>query len=341
MPSTRFYDRKGPFFLKDLAEIGQAKLQNPATGDRKIEDVAPLGAASNLHIGFLNSPEYVDSLAKSKAGACILASQYVEKAPESMALLVSEQPYHCYGRIAAHFYPDAFPDSSVCTEPCPDSATIGKNVKIGAGAVLGENVEIGDNTHIGANVVLGQGVIIGKNSIIGAGSVITHSIIGNNVRIYSSVSIGQDGFGYGVDFKNPHLPIPQLGCVVIEDDVDIGAQCAIDRGTLLDTKIGKGSKLDNLIHLAHNVQVGSHCLITAQAGVAGSAKIGNFFSCGGQIAINGHIEIGDGVQAMGRSCIIHDIADGEKLGGFPARPVALWRREVAAIARLAKKQKKT
>ena len=254
-----------------------------------------------------------------------------------MALLLSEAPYMAFAKIARAFYPDAVPpdggiDDSAVVHP---SAQIGVGTRIEAGVVIGRQARLGAACHIAANAVIGDGVTLGDNCRIGAGASISHSIIGNRVYIYPGARIGQDGFGFATGPAG-HLRIPQLGRVIIHDDVEIGANSTIDRGAGPDTVIGAGCMIDNLVQIGHNVQMGRGCVIVAQVGISGSTKLGDFVVIGGQAGLAGHWTIGTGVRMAARSGVTHHIPDGVEVGGAPAVPIREWRRQVVGIARLGK-----
>jgi UDP-3-O-[3-hydroxymyristoyl] glucosamine N-acyltransferase len=253
-----------------------------------------------------------------------------------MALLTSEAPYKSYAVAAAMFHPRAEPVPGVHQAAVVDaSAAVADGCRIEAGAVVGEHAQIGARCLIGANAVIGPGVEIGEDSRIGPGATVSHSLIGSRVSIYPGARLGQDGFGFAPDPKG-HVKVPQLGRVVIEDDVEIGANTTIDRGAGPDTVIGQGCWIDNLVQIAHNVQLGRGCVIVAQVGISGSTKIGDFVQIGGQAGLTGHLTIGTGARIAAQAGIMRDIEPGATYGGSPAVPVRIWHRQSAALARLAK-----
>lgn len=341
MADARFFTRSGPFTLEQIAgEIG-ATLQAGDPG-KTVVDVAPLEAATADEVSFFENPRYKDALAATKAGAVIIAPSAVDLAPEGMPLLVTNAPYPGYASAALMFYPHVSADAAGAISPAAHvdpTAKIAAGVAIGAGAVIGANVEIGEGSSVGANSVIGRGVMIGRNCAIAANVTLSHTLMGDRVIIHPGARIGQDGFGFAMG-PNGHQKIPQLGRVVIQDDVDIGSNTTIDRGAGPDTVIGEGSKIDNQVQLAHNVNVGRGCVIVSQVGISGSAKLGNFVVAGGQVGIAGHLEIGDGAMLAARTGVPSDLEGGQQYGGTPARPMSQWRRELAAVAILAKRKKK-
>lgn len=339
MADERFFSRSAPLSLKEIAEISGARLYNASMNDVMLSDVAPLDRATSQDIAFLDNTKYIQSFKDSQAGACFVREKYAEVAPEAMALLVTEDPYRAYALTAQYFYPFIPPTSDISPQAYIDAtATIGKNCAIAAGAFIGRGVVIGDNCIIGVNAVLGDGVQVGEGSRIGALCSLSHTLVGNRVIIHRGVHIGQDGFGFAMG-RGGHIKVPQLGRVVIENDVEIGAGTCIDRGTGPDTLIGEGSKIDNLVQIGHNVQLGKHCVVVAQVGIAGSTRIGDGTVIGGQVGIAGHLKIGSGVRLAARSGVMSDLPSGLAYGGFPAIPVKDWHRQTVAVSRLIKHKK--
>jgi UDP-3-O-[3-hydroxymyristoyl] glucosamine N-acyltransferase len=337
MADPRFFSVTGPFTLADLASLTGATLAPPAEGGRVIEDVAPLDQAGPDEVTFLDNRRYIDAFAASRAGACVILAEHAHRAPAGMALLLSEAPYMAFAKIARAFYPDSLPPergiaASAVVDP---TAIIGAGSRVEAGAVIGRHTRLGTDCHIGANAVIGDGVTLGDHCRIGAGASISHSLIGHRVHIYPGARIGQDGFGFASGPAG-HLRIPQLGRVIIHDDVEVGANSTIDRGAGPDTVIGAGCMIDNLVQIGHNVQMGRGCVIVAQVGISGSTKLGDFVVIGGQAGLAGHLNVGSKVRMAARSGVTHDIPAGTEVGGAPAIPVRQWRRQMVMLARLGK-----
>lgn len=338
MADPRFFAKAGPFSLAELASKVGAVLSDGADPVARMADVAPLDTAGPDHISFLDNKKYADAFASSKAGACIVHPSMAARAPAGMALLLTPDPYRAYAVIAQSFYPAVAEPAGVHPAAHVDpSATLSEDVSVGPGAVVGAGAEIGAGCTIGANVVIGPGVVLGDGSSVGANATISHAIIGKHVAIYPGCRIGQDGFGFAMGAAG-HLKVPQLGRVVIGDDVEIGANTTIDRGAGPDTVIGAGSKIDNLVQIGHNVQLGKGCVVVAQVGISGSTHLGDFVVVGGQVGFAGHLRIGAGARIAAQSGVMRDIAPGGTVGGSPAVPMTEWLRYSAILGQLARKK---
>ncbi|HER27303.1 MAG TPA: UDP-3-O-(3-hydroxymyristoyl)glucosamine N-acyltransferase [Rhodospirillales bacterium] len=338
MTDKRFFKVSGPFSLAQLAEVSGAELAAAGDPSTQFSDVAPLGSADQTSVSFLDNRRYAEAFSSSRAGACVVRPAMVAKAPDGMALLVCDEPYHGYARIARAFYPaDRSVPGQADSASVASSAHIGGDCQIGPGAVIGAEVEIGDRCVIGANTVIGRGVVIGDDCLIGPLATLACCLVGSGAIIHTGVRIGQDGFGFALG-PDGHLKVPQLGRVVIEDDVEIGANSAIDRGTGPDTVIGAGTKIDNLVQIGHNVRLGRNCVVVSQVGISGSTTLGDFVMLGGQAGLAGHLIVGDGVQIAAQSGVMRDIAPGGKVGGSPAAPFRDWMRGVSVVDKLSKKK---
>jgi len=338
MADSRFFDRSGPFTLAALALRCGAELADGGDPDFLAVDVAPLDAAGPDQMTFLDNKKYVDAFSQSRAGACIVHPSLAHRAPPGMFLLLSPDPYRSYAQAARAFYPLPKPAPGVAPQASVDpSAVLGEGVRVEPGAVIGARADIGSGSWIGPNVVIGEGVVLGEDCVIAAAASISHAIIGKRASIYAGVRIGQDGFGFAMGPQG-HLKVPQLGRVIIHDDVEIGANTTIDRGAGPDTVIGAGSKIDNLVQIGHNVQLGRGCVIVAQAGISGSTHLGDFVIVAGQAGITGHLRIGSGAQIAAQSGVMRDIEPGGKVGGSPAMPFTEWLRQAAALNQMVRKK---
>ena len=338
MPDSRFFKKAGAFTLRQLAEIGECELLKPEEAEKQIENVNSLHAAQQTDISFLLSKKYVHNLEKTEAGACIIHPDFAAFVPEKTSVLLSKEPYRSYGLVAAAFYPvERLEKTTVhSTAVVASTAVIGEGSRIDAGAVIGENATLGKNCHICPNAVIGDNVVMGDDCIVGENASVLYTLAGNKVYIYPGARIGQDGFGFFMSPKG-HTKIPQLGRVIIGNDVEIGANTCIDRGALDDTIIGDGTRMDNLIQFGHNVQTGKCCVIVSQVGVAGSTKLGDFVVLAGQVGVAGHLNIGSGAQIAAQSGIIRDVEPMESLMGTPAVPIKDFMRQAATLKKLIKR----
>ncbi|MEQ1653350.1 MAG: UDP-3-O-(3-hydroxymyristoyl)glucosamine N-acyltransferase [Hyphomicrobium sp.] len=341
MEHPGFFDRAGPFTLADVAKATGATVGPNANPHLLIDDVRPLSDAGKNHVSFIDTnKKYLVQLTTTAAGACLVAPQLAARIPQSTAALITPQPYHGFARALSLFYPQSMhPMAAKPGAPLIDpSAKLEEGVLIEPGAVVGPEAQIGRGTRIAAGAVVGARVAIGRDSYIGALATVTHALIGDRVIIHSGVRIGQDGFGFAMG-RTGHLKVPQIGRVIIQDDVEIGANTTIDRGALKDTIIGEGSKIDNLVQIGHNVVMGRHCVIVAMTGISGSAELGDFVVMGGQSGSVGHIKIGSGAQIGGASHATHDVPPGARYLGTPAKPLRQQAREYALLKRMVERTK--
>ncbi|HUN51207.1 MAG TPA: UDP-3-O-(3-hydroxymyristoyl)glucosamine N-acyltransferase [Candidatus Sulfotelmatobacter sp.] len=338
MADPRFFSNRGPIPLGKLAGICGATLSGGADPARLIRDVAPLDAAGADDLSFLDNSRYLPAFRATRAGACLVAAKFVRHAPAGTALLVSEQPYRGYALAAQALYPPPPVQAGVHARALVEAtARLGLGCEVGPGAVIGAGAEIGARCRIGANSVVGSNVVLGNDCLIGANVTLSHCRIGERVTLHPGVRIGQDGFGFAPD-PSGHLKVPQLGRVLIGDDCEIGANTTIDRGAGPDTVIGNGTWIDNLVQIGHNVQIGRCCIIVAQVGIAGSARLGDFVAVGGQAGVGGHLSIGSGVQISAQAGVITNLRPGDKVGGSPAVPVREFLRQAGIIRRLGKQK---
>jgi UDP-3-O-[3-hydroxymyristoyl] glucosamine N-acyltransferase len=338
MADPRFFRRSGPFRLEDIADEVGAELLDPSTKDVMICDIASLDAAGPGELSFFNHSQHLNAFRATQASAVVTTRDFALNGPRGVCLMSVDQPQLAFARIGLLYYPSDRPEPEISADARIDpSAVIGKGSRIDAGAVIGAGTEIGPGCHIACHAVIGSGVVLGNDSAVGANSCISHAIIGARVQIATGVSIGGQGFGF-VPTANGRLRIPQLGRVIIEDDVEIGANCTVDRGSTGDTVIGAGTVLDNLVHIAHNVRLGRHCVICGQVGIAGSTVVGDGVMIGGQLGISDHLHIGSGARIASKSGVIRDVNEREAVGGYPAMPIREWHRQTAASFRLSQQR---
>lgn len=334
MPDPRFYPPGPGLTLAEAAALTGAAL---AGGDPalRLTGAAPLRAAGPGDVAFATGPKVAADLAATRAGACLVPPGMAD-AP--CALLVAADPKSAWVRLAAALHPDPAPVPGIGPgAQVHPAAVLGPGVEIGPNAVVGAGAELGAGCIVGPTAVIGAGCVLGPGCRIGAGASVACAILGAGVILHPGVRLGTDGFGY-VPGPRGALKVPQLGRVILGDGVEVGANSCIDRGTGEDTEIGAGTKLDNLVHIAHNVKVGRHCLIMTQVGIAGGTVLGDGCIVAGQAAIRDHVTIGAGVTLAPQSGVTKDIPAGQTWGGSPAVEVRQWRREVAALRRLARKE---
>jgi UDP-3-O-[3-hydroxymyristoyl] glucosamine N-acyltransferase len=339
MEHPGFFERAGPFSLASVAAAAEAKLADGADPNLLLEDVKPLDDAGTGDLSFVDNPKYLPAFAATSAGACLVAPKFASQAPSSTACLVTPEPYRAFARALLLFYPDALRPKAALAGGADvhPSATIEPGAVVEAGAVIGPEARIGEGTTIAAGSVIGYRVHVGRNCYIGPNASVTHALIGNHVTIHAGTAIGQDGFGFAMG-KAGHVKVPQIGRVIIQDGVEIGANATVDRGALRDTIIGEGTKIDNLVQIGHNVVIGRHCIIVAQTGISGSAQLGDFVALGGQVGVVGHVKIGAGAQIAASSNVRGDVPPGVRWGGTPAKPVRLWFRELTLVQKLAQRK---
>ena len=340
MIANQFFRMAVPISLADVVAWTGAEVAGGADFERKIDAVGPLDDAGPTSLTFLDNARYAGLLSETKAAACLIGTRFAAKLPAGTVALVCAEPYRAFAIVLGRLFPDAMRPTSlfgtVGVSPgafIHPEARLEADVTVDPGAVIGPRAEIGSGTLIGANSVIGPSVKIGRNCSIGAHATVTHALIGNRVILYPGVRIGQDGFGYAMGPRG-HLKVPQVGRVVIQDDVEVGANTAIDRGSVRDTVIGEGAKIDNLVQIAHNVVIGRHCIIVSQGGISGSTTLGDFAVTGGQAGLTGHLNVGAGAQIGAQSGLMTDVPAGEKWGGSPAQPVQSWLKQEAILRKL-------
>jgi UDP-3-O-[3-hydroxymyristoyl] glucosamine N-acyltransferase len=338
MADPGFFEVAGPFTVADIAVRVGATIAGAAAPDRLLRDVAPVQTATREQLSFIDNRKYLAAFRNSSAGAILVHPSLVDEAASDLCLLVTERPYRAYAIAAQAFYPEPPPEAWISPDARIEAtAQIGDGTRIEAYAVIGAHVRIGRRCAIGAGCVIGAGCTLGDDSRVGPHASISHAVIGSRVRLYPGVRVGQDGFGFSPDPEG-FIKVPQLGRVIIGDDVEVGANSTIDRGAGPDTVIGAGTMIDNLVQIGHNVQVGRNCVLVAQSGISGSTRLGDFVMIGGQAGLVGHLAIGDGARIGAKAGVPNNVAAGETVLGSPAVPIKQHHRQVAALKRLAAKR---
>ena len=332
----RFFQRSGPHRLAEIASAADGVV---ASGhEREFEGVAPLQTAGPGQISFLDNRRYASLLDVTRAGAVIVHPDMQSRVPESAVAIVTAEPYTGWARVAKLFHPAPVASPGIHPSAVIDeTAVIDPSADIGPLCVIEAGAEIGPGCRIGPAAVIGAGVVLGRDCRIGSHASVSHALLGERVYVYPGARIGQEGFGFAVTARGFET-VPQLGRVLLHDDVEIGANSTVDRGSAGDTVIGAGSRLDNLVQLGHNVVLGRCCIIVAQVGISGSTILGDFVQVGGQAAMAGHLQIGDGAQIGAQAGVISDVDAGARMIGSPAQPSREFFRQIATLKKLSAKR---
>jgi UDP-3-O-[3-hydroxymyristoyl] glucosamine N-acyltransferase len=339
MKTQEFFPPHEGMRLEDLAAALGGRLVRDISSDKPIRAVAPVYRAMPDEVCYILSRKNRHELETCQAGAVICDESLLALMPETLQVIICANPHTAFAQAGALLYPHAMRPAKLFLSQTSDvhekahvdpTAHLEGRVIVEPMAVIGANAWIGDGSIIGAGAIIGAGVKIGRNCSIAAGSSILCAYIGDDVIIHNGARIGQDGFGYA-PARAGMEKIVQIGRVIIQNNVEIGANTTIDRGTMDDTVIGEGTKIDNQVQIGHNVRVGRHCAIVAKVGIAGSTRIGDGVQIGGAVAINGHITIGDGAQIAALSGVVSSIPRGAKYGGTPARPLKDYLRDLAEL----------
>ncbi len=334
MIDRRFYDLVQPLVLAELERLTGAVARGERSRERPFTTVATLQDADGGSVSFCAGSSFADDLARSAAGACFLAATDADRAPDGCIALVTAHPQYAYAVTANRLV--------IPRETDPDDGLVHASAKledglvVGHGATIGADAEIGEGTRIGANAVIGPGVCIGRHARIGAGAVIGFALIGDRVDIHAGAVIGEAGFGAAPGPRGL-ISLPQLGRVILQDDVRIGANSCVDRGAWDDTVIGERTKIDNLVHIGHNVIVGRDCVMAAYTGISGSCVIGDGCQFGGRAGVVDHIVIGSGARIAADAAVMKDVPAGQSWAGSPARPIKAWLRQSAWVARASRR----
>ena len=333
-----------PFFppptgisVREIAALTGASAPDGSALDRVVSGIAALERARPADIVYVDSAKHVGALAATGAGVCLTSEKFEARAPATLIVLRSKQPFRDFVTVARKLYPEALKPTSLFNGDAigpganvHPTAEVEDGVTIDPGAVIGPRAAVGAGTTIGANAVIGPDVQIGRDGSIGPGATVVHALIGDSVIVHAGCRIGQDGFRYHGTMAG-HIKVPQLGRVIIQDHVEIGAGTAIDRGGVGDTVIGEGTKIDNLVQIGHNCRIGRHCIIVSQCGLSGSVTLGDFVMLGGQVGIADHVTIGEGARVGAQSGVPSDIPAGQTWFGYPALPGREYFRIISAM----------
>ncbi|MET3925182.1 UDP-3-O-(3-hydroxymyristoyl)glucosamine N-acyltransferase [Devosia sp. 2618] len=341
MVDTRFHRFAGPSTIGAiLTALKRAELvASLSNTELEVTGVTELNLASGGDLALAAHSNYTEELRATSAGAVLVIPSLVAEVPAHSMAIVVDKPHHLFAEILDHLYPADTRSNIVSGRDDLGEPIFERDVVIGANVVIGQGVEIGRGTVIGANTVIGAGVTIGRNCTIAPNCTIDCAHIGNDVVIHSGVRVGTEGFGW-LDFGQTNRKVPQLGRVLIQDRVEIGANSTIDRGALGDTMIGEGTKIDNLVQIGHNCRLGRNCLVAAMTGLSGSTILGDGVLLGGGVGTSGHLSIGSGSVVHGRAAVTKDWPAGSKLAGAPAQDIRDFWREIAAMRKLSKGDKR-
>ena len=332
MPDPRFFETLSPLSVSDLAAQIGGEVERG--GDRMIASVAPLSSADGGAIAFLGDRKFAAALATTQAGCVIVPAEAKDAAPSSAAVIASRTPQASWAKASLALHRPILLDKAISR----DEAAEDDSVVLEPGAILGQGVRIGRGSRIGANSVIAPGVQIGRDCVIGANVSVAFALIGDRVKLYAGARIGEAGFG-ATGTAAGVIDIPQLGRVILQDGVTVGANSCIDRGAYDDTVIGENTKIDNLVMVGHNCVIGRNCLLVANTGISGSVTVGDNVIFGGKAGIGDHITIGEGARVAAGAGVLADVPAGETWSGYPARPIRQFLRETVWLAKQASSKK--
>lgn len=341
MVDTRFHRFAGPIAIGALlARIGRGDLaEGLANPDHLITGADELERAASGDLALAAQSAYAEDLRRTAAGVVIVSAALRDQVPSGSTAIVADKPHDIFAAMLDALYPASTRAIPAASRDDLEAPLYERDVVLGPNVVVGAGVEIGRGTVIGANTVIGPGVTIGRNCVIGANCTIDCAHLGNEVVLHSGVRIGTEGFGW-LDLGQTNRKIPQLGRVIIQDRVEVGANSTIDRGALGDTVIGDGTKVDNLVQIGHNCRIGRNCLIAAMSGLSGSTILEDGVLLGGGVGTSGHLTIGAGSVIHGRAAVTKDWPAGSKLAGAPAQDIRDFWRELATMRKLSKGDKR-
>ena len=332
MPDPRFFDNLGPASLSELAQAGAAELADSALAGRTIAHAAPLDGADIGAVAFFSDAKRRDAAGTTLAGACFVRPEHRGFLPATCAALLTRHPQAAWAAAANRLHaPRLHGPAAPALHP---EAVLEDGVRLAPHVTIGPGARIGRGTRLGAGAVIGPGVLIGRDCVIGPNAVIGFALLGDRVSVSAGAVLGEAGFGAAAGPRGL-VDMPQLGRVVIQDNVTIGANSCVDRGAFADTTIGENTKIDNLVHVAHNVRVGRNCVLAAYTGLSGSTMVGDGVAFGGKAGVAHHLNIGSGASIGAAASVFKDVPEGETWTGFPARPLKRWLRETAWLSRMA------
>lgn len=337
MVDTRFFIHKGSLTIAKIAEICNAELKNAGKENEIINDINTMAAAGENEVCFFYDRKKKAAGAEIKAKACVTTPELAEFIAPNVIVLTTVNPKQAALKLKEAMYAEKRPAAGIASTAVIDAtAEIGEGCSIADYAVIGANAKIGKNTVVEPFAVVSEGCVIGDNCRLGAHSCVAYTIMGNNCYIYNGARIGQDGFGFET-INGVHKRIPQLGRVIMGNDIEVGSCTCIDRGALGDTVIGDGCRIDNLVQVAHNDKMGRGCVIVSQTGIAGSCTFGDYVVCGGQTGFADHLNVGSGAQIAAQSGVMRDIEAGSVMMGTPCVPFKDFMRQVSFIQKSSKK----
>jgi UDP-3-O-[3-hydroxymyristoyl] glucosamine N-acyltransferase len=345
MTQHGFFKLSGALSAGDVLDMGGELLVDPAMADREIVTLSAFDAARDGSLVFADSKEYAAKMTELPLCTLICPDYLAAFAPDHVAVIVAKKPQQLFAKAGRRLFPETIRPTSfsgltgvAARATIARSARLESNVTVEPGAIVGEFVEIGGGSVIGPGAIIGAGCKIGRDCVIGPNATVLNSYFGNRVLVHAGARIGQDGFGF-VPGERGLEKMPHVGRVILQDDVEIGANTTIDRGSLSDTIVGEGSKIDNLVQIAHNCRIGRNCVITGHCGLSGSVTLGDRVMLGGRVGIADHVTIGDGAQVAAASGVMNNIPAGERWAGAPAQQMKDFFREVAIIRNLVREKR--
>jgi UDP-3-O-[3-hydroxymyristoyl] glucosamine N-acyltransferase len=342
MTDPVFFVPSRRYTVAEVANLTGSQLVNTAYSETLIETIASAGDGDAGSLVFVEGKRNAGLMVDLRATAVLCPPEFADKAPAGVAVLVNSRPHQAFAMVGRLMFPAAAMPVALTAETgvspgahVDASARVEPGAVIEAGAVIGPGVGMGSGTVVAPNAVIGRDCQIGRDGYVGPGVSVQYALVGNRVILHGGARIGQDGFGFVGGARGPER-VPQIGRVIIQDDVEIGSNTTVDRGAMADTVIGEGTKIDNLVQIAHNVRIGRGCIIAGHCGISGSVTIGDFVMLGGRVGIADHITVGDRVQVAASAGLMYDIPAGERWAGMPAQPMRDFFRELSAIRNFTK-----